>query len=236
MKIDAHNHIGEKKGVKYTVEEMIENMNSNLIDKAVVFSFPEQINNQYVAESVNKHPDRLIGFVTINPWHTNAEEEAQKYLKEYNFKGIKLHPLRHGYAINDLELLAGVMNTCQVYKVPLLVYGGASSYSIPNMFEELAENYPDVIIIISHGGQMYATKAVISACQRHSNLYIETSTMFPKRLNSAIEANLTERIIYGSDMPYGDVGLEIEKINILKTSEATLTGIFSENFMSIYRK
>ena len=43
MKIDAHNHIGKKKGVSVSVDDFIKSMDEAGIDKAVVFSFSEQI-------------------------------------------------------------------------------------------------------------------------------------------------------------------------------------------------
>ena len=52
MKIDAHNHIGKKKGISVSVDDFIKNMDEAGIDKAVVFSFSEQIDNEYVIESV----------------------------------------------------------------------------------------------------------------------------------------------------------------------------------------
>ena len=50
MKIDAHNHIGKKKGISVSVDDFIKNMDEAGIDKAVVFSFSEQIDNEYVIE------------------------------------------------------------------------------------------------------------------------------------------------------------------------------------------
>ena len=62
MIFDAHNHIGHRKGLDFPVEQLIERMDAAGIDKAVVFSFPEDIDNDYVADSVRRFPDRLIGF------------------------------------------------------------------------------------------------------------------------------------------------------------------------------
>ena len=98
MKIDAHNHIGKKKGISVSVDDFIKNMDEAGIDKAVVFSFSEQIDNEYVIESVKRYPDRLFGFVTINPWSTTSEEELEKAFSTDEIHGLKLHPVKHAYA------------------------------------------------------------------------------------------------------------------------------------------
>ena len=65
MKIDAHNHIGKKKGISVSVDDFIKNMDEAGIDKAVVFSFSEQIDNEYVIESVNDIPIDFLALLQL---------------------------------------------------------------------------------------------------------------------------------------------------------------------------
>ena len=60
--MDAHNQIGKRKGLVFEVEELLEAMDGSGVDMCVVFSFPEAVDNDYVARSVEAHPDRLIAF------------------------------------------------------------------------------------------------------------------------------------------------------------------------------
>src|SRR5690625_1253071 len=161
MIIDAHNHIGTKKGLQFLAEDLISRMDSVNIEKSVVFSFPEQINNNYVAESVNRYPDRLIGFGLVNPWEENAEYELRRCVEELGFKGLKLHPVKHGYAFDNPTILDPIFSICSEYKIPVIAYGGANILSSPNMFEEMAIKFPDVDFIMAHGGQMYETRSAV---------------------------------------------------------------------------
>ena len=149
MKIDAHNHIGKKKGVSVSVDDFIKSMDEAGIDKAVVFSFSEQIDNDYVIESVKRYPNRLFGFVTINPWSTTSEEDLEKAFSTDEIYGLKLHPVKHAYALDDHSLLDPLFKICEKHNKPILIFGGANVYSSPNMFAEMAIVYGNRYRVLS---------------------------------------------------------------------------------------
>jgi Amidohydrolase/Pyridine nucleotide-disulphide oxidoreductase len=65
------------------------------VDRPVVFPFVEVIDSHYndwMAETVAKYPDRLIGFAAVNPWHAGAADEARRAVSEKGLRGLKLHP------------------------------------------------------------------------------------------------------------------------------------------------
>lgn len=236
MLVDAHNHIGEKKGVSFSAEQLIKKMDQNSIDKSIVCCFPEQLNNDYIFKSVRKYPDRLVGFATINPWQTTAEQELVRAIEEYDAQGLKLHPVKHGYALDNHSILDPLFEICSKNKLPILVYGGANVLSCPNMAEEMAMTYPDVAILLAHGGQMYETKSAIGVAKRQKNIYIETSAMFAHRINSLLKEEMLSKIVFGTDMPYGDHTLEIEKIKMCVTAPEQQEQIFSGNIRRIFEE
>ena len=231
MKIDAHNHIGKKKGISVSVDDFVKNMDEAGIDKAVVFSFSEQIDNEYVIESVKRYPDRLFGFVTINPWSTTSEEDLEKAFSTDEIHGLKLHPVKHAYALDDHSLLDPLFKICEKHNKPILIFGGANVYSSPNMFAEMAMTFPKVNLIMAHGGQMYETTSAINVANK--NIYIETSSMFGIRIQNIVKKNLTNQIIFGSDTPTGDMELEMKKIESIVKDENELNNIYSLNLMNL---
>lgn len=233
MKIDAHNHIGKKKGISVSVDDFIKNMDEAGIDKAVVFSFSEQIDNEYVIESVKRYPDRLFGFVTINPWSTTSEEELEKAFSTDEIHGLKLHPVKHAYALDDHSLFDPLFKICEKHNKPILIFGGANVYSSPNMFAEMAMTFPKVNLIMAHGGQMYETTSAINVAKKYKNIYIETSSMFGIRIQNIVKKNLTNQIIFGSDTPTGDMELEMKKIESIVKDENELNNIYSLNLMNL---
>ena len=87
--IDAHNHIGDRRGRKgQTAEEIIAKMDASGIDQAVVFSYVPYPNNDYISESVKAYPDRLIGFGTgtgTSTIETGAERLETGYADAWLF-------------------------------------------------------------------------------------------------------------------------------------------------------
>lgn len=233
MKIDAHNHIGKKKGVSVSVDDFIKSMDEAGIDKAVVFSFSEQIDNDYVIESVKRYPNRLFGFVTINPWSTTSEEDLEKAFSTDEIYGLKLHPDKHAYALDDHSLLDPLFKICEKHNKPILIFGGANVYSSPNMFAEMAMTFPKVNLIMAHGGQMYETTSAINVAKKYKNIYIETSSMFGIRIKNLVKKNLTDQLIFGSDTPTGDMELEMKKIESIVKDENKLNNIYSLNLMKL---
>lgn len=229
MIIDFHNHIGRKKGLEFTAEDLIEKMDEGKIDKAVVFSFPENINNDYICDACEKYADRLIGFASVNPWSDHVEKDLEYYLGERGLKGIKLHSLKHGFNFDNHLLLDPIFEIAEKYHVPILAYGAANVLCVPNMFEEMANTFPNVKLVMAHSGQMYEAKAAISAASRTKNLYLETSLVFALNIKKQLSDVGYEQIVLGTDMPYGDYELEIMKIQGEVSDHKALKAILGDN-------
>lgn len=229
MIIDFHNHIGRKKGMEFTAESLIEKMDEGKIDRAVVFCFPENINNDYICEACGKYKDRLIGFASVNPWSDHVEQDLEYYLGEHKLKGIKLHSLRHGFNFDNHLLLDPIFGIAEKYGVPIIAYGAANVLCVPNMFVEMAETFPNVKLVMAHSGQMYEAKAAISAAARVKNLYLETSLVFALNIKKQLSDVGYDRIVLGTDMPYGDYELEIMKIKGEVPDRSALEAILGGN-------
>lgn len=231
--IDFHNHIGKKKGLAFSAENLLEKMDAAGIDKAVVFSFPENIDNGYIAESAAKYPDRLIGFASINPWEEDSEEQLEYCLGTLCLKGLKLHPMKHAYNFDNHMLLDPLFEIAEKYGVPVIAYGMSNVLSTPNMFEEMARTFPNVNLVIAHSGQMYEAKSAISAASRNPNLYLETSAVFAVNIKKQYTDLGPEKILLGTDMPYGDYELEILKIKGEIPDDGALIDVLGGNAMRI---
>jgi len=69
------------------VAELLQHMDEAGIGKSVIFGFPWQDrdlakqHNDYVLESVHRHPDRLVGLGCFSPLMREAEKETERCLK-----------------------------------------------------------------------------------------------------------------------------------------------------------
>lgn len=233
MIIDAHNHLGKRKGVEILVDNFVARMDESGIDKAVVFAFSEQIDNDYIVKSVKKYPDRLYGLVTINPWSTDSEQELRKAFEKKEIYGLKLHPVKHAFAFDNHNLLDPLFKICEEYNKPVLSFGGANVYSSPNMFAEMAVQFPNVNFLMAHGGQMYETVSAINVAKKYKNIFIESSLMFSLRLSNLLKNDLENQIIFGSDYPTGDFSLEKKKIELLVENQEIKDKIFYKNILNL---
>ena len=75
MIIDVHTHIGTSHGpFQQTAAELVDAMEKNGVDKAVTFTYPQKIDNDYIAQMQREYSDRLIGWALIDPWMDNSGE------------------------------------------------------------------------------------------------------------------------------------------------------------------
>jgi len=100
MIIDSHTHVDEAPAFGWIdpPEAIIGLMDEAGIDQAVIMTYtdlpganPDAL--EYIAGCVARYPNRLIGYVRLNP---SFEAEAARLLREAitrrGFKGVKLHP------------------------------------------------------------------------------------------------------------------------------------------------
>lgn len=213
MIIDSHNHLGIRKGENFPTETLIHWLDNAKVDACVVTTHPEAIDNDYVATAQQKHPDRIIGFAVVNPWDFGAEDELRRCLGELNLKGLKLNPIRHGFALDRHELVDPLFAICEEYKVPVLCHGGSDLFNMPGKFEEMALSFPNVDIIIAHIGEPDAVESAIRVAQRHDNIYVDTAGIILNTLEKAIQNLNPEKILMGTDAPWGKFELSVELVN-----------------------
>ena len=125
--IDAHMHIGlqafcdkENSDFKYdlcsTYDEIIELMDMNGVDKAIILPIPHkdfntEKTNNYVFEAYQRYTDRLIPFCRI-------DEHLAENLKK-GFRGVKLHLLYENIEIKNIKK---ELQLIEDTNVPLIVH------------------------------------------------------------------------------------------------------------------
>jgi len=234
--VDAHTHLGDFPlfNVKLDAESMIKIMDEYGIEKAVVFSLP----NELTLKAVKKYPRRLIGFIWINPHQgEKALKQIDQAVLEWGFKGIKMHPLLDAY-LPDQEIVYPVMERARRYRIPVFFHCGHPPWSLPWHFSSLADRFPDVTIILGHMGHGHIVyiNGAIDVAKEHDNIFLETSGMpMHSKIKEAAEVLGADRVLYGSDMPFGHPAYEILKVKVSGISEEELRLVLRENILRILR-
>lgn len=236
MIIDSHTHLGDFPlfNVELDVDGLIQMMDDWEITKSVVFSLP----NQITLEAVKKYPDRLAGLVWANPHRgEKALREIDSAIKEWGFKGIKMHPLLDAY-LPDQDIVHPIMDLARKHKVPVFFHCGHPPWSLPWHFSNLADVYPDVIVIMGHMGHGHIVyiNGAIEVAAKHDNIVLETSGMpMHTKIREAANRLGVERVIYGSDSPFGHPAFEIPKVKISGLSNQQLSLILGDNTAQIFK-
>lgn len=234
--IDSHTHLGNFPlfNVSMNSDQMIELMDEFGIELSIVFSLP----NSLTLEAGKKHPGRFAGLVWVDPKRgVEAAEDAEKAIREWGFKGVKMHPLIDSFLPDD-ELINPVMGVARKLQVPVLFHCGHPPWSLPWHFGNLADRFPDVKIILGHMGHGHIVyiNGSIEMALKHENLYLETSGMpMHSKVKEAVEKVGAERVLYGSDMPFGHPGFELPKIRVAGLSERELSQVLDSNARTLFK-
>ncbi|MFB3826287.1 MAG: amidohydrolase family protein [Bryobacteraceae bacterium] len=217
--IDCHTHAGT--GTTLTApwttiadpDEILRRNREAGIDQACIFpishdTFEEP--NREIARIVRSHPGRFIGFAKHDPVTEKGRIRAMllRECRELGLRGLKLH----------VTPTPEVLDTVAELGIPILWHPR------PNVavFDEIAEAYPGVDLILAHMGSDLSADwrehvAGIEVARRHANVYLDTgATVLTRYLEQAVKELGPEKIIFGSDEPEVDCRLEIFKVRVLR--------------------
>ncbi len=201
--------------------DMVAAMDKEGVDKSVVFGFPWQTpdtcrrHNDYVLESVNRFPDRLIGFGCMNPLSPGAADEALRCI-DSGMAGIgELAFYRSGLDDRALDSLAPIMQLCQKRDLPVMLhvneplgreYPGKSPNSLGQIYA-LAGRFDRNKLVLAHwGGGIFLYLLLKKEVKETlANVYYDTaaspfvyhSDVFPL----AVRLAGIDKILFGSDFP-----------------------------------
>lgn len=170
--------------------------------------------NDYMAEAIRRHPDRLKGFISVNPkfgWHALAEIERCERL---GFSGIgELGPGGNGYDFTDPDFLA-VLEMARTLQLPVCIHcGEQAGHSYPGKdttslapIPEIVKTHPDLKLILAHlGGGMPFYEMNRHFRDRFSNVRYDMAAnplLYDIRiLRAVIDLVGAHRLFFGSDFP-----------------------------------
>lgn len=176
------------------------------------------MSNRYLYDFVKDHPDRLIGFGSLHPdGDYNLEEEFEKCINDYGFKGLKLYPLTGFYP--DDERMYPIYDKAERYASVILFHTGVKDsgsmnmkYDDPIYIDNLAAEFPELKIVIAHVAYPWVEKAInVAFC--NGNVFLEISGLITfeiftrqpviKEVITKIlnYVTLKEKTLFGSDGP-----------------------------------
>jgi predicted TIM-barrel fold metal-dependent hydrolase len=221
MMIDAHMHVGDFvfKGknwssygeyTKAAKEAGITRFCAVPIGKHSDFANTSTPDNESILRLAKKDK-RVIPVFWLNVFDFKAGRSALS-----DFFAVKLHPDLGEFAIDDPRVMRIVNNI----DLPVFVHTNESKdhSSLARMIR-LADQFPEKRFIAIHSGSVTRTFFKLHDYSIPENLYFEVSgvqyELILKKLHSMVGA---DRIVFGSDYPFGDPRVALERVKVIAKS------------------
>ena len=258
--IDAHTHIPTKPNprtffFRLTPKQLIQDMNDNGIDMAVIMTSPPRntklevtkTENDWIASNVKKRPTRFIGlgftnvFTDIPPkigQYYSLEggemgaQEVERCITQLKLKGIKLH----GYVCPIYPTaLKTILQKCVDLKVPLIEVH--SSYhqltNPPERIAFIANQYPELTFYMNHMGGPHGELHAISVAKHTPNIVLGTSACDKWAIRYAVKQLGAHRVLWGSDDYCHAPSVEFEKLKSAGLTKEEFDLVAGENMARI---
>ncbi|HEV2385647.1 MAG TPA: amidohydrolase family protein [Candidatus Acidoferrales bacterium] len=214
-----------------------------------VIGFTAEVND-WVADYCAADPKRLIAFGSVHPRLVeNAGAEVDR-LAKLGIRGLKLHPSHQLVAPNayrdGMTQLGAIYDRAQAHGMPVMIHTGTSIfpgarnlYAQPMLADDVAVDYPNLTIILAHGGRPLWMNEAFFLVRRHPNVYIDISSIPPQRLLEYFPRleEIAAKSLFGSDWPgpgVPDVAGNIAKFRALPLSEPAQRQILYDNAARLF--
>lgn len=246
MIVDCHTHIFEYPG--HISEEFAAEANSlsrgkaiglhvpperhwqgmKNVDKAIVFGMRAHhcgivSPNEYIADYVKAHPEKLIGFAAVDPMKDNVHEVLEHAIHDLRLRGVKLGPIYQNIHPLDPKMMP-VYEFCERHNLPVLIHQGTTfpqkaplKYSFPILLEDVAMKHPKLKMIIAHMGHPWIEDTIV-LIRKQPNFYSDISALhyrpwqFYNALIIAKEYGVLKKLLFGSDFPFTNPDATIEAL------------------------
>ncbi len=211
--IDTHEHFFDNFDLEDTKKYLLESNKKYKINKSLIsFSFNERINhskfNHDYKEALDftlnfckehKNFKMLIWFLPRSFIDINYLDNFIKNNKKY-IKGLKFHPFLSEMSIDDSKV-EPFIKLAKKYKLPILVHTALDEFSNIGNLEKCANKNKDVNFIAAHLELESDNKYSLEVLKRNNNIYGDTAWVKMSNLKYALELNIIDKIMFGTDNP-----------------------------------
>jgi len=202
-------------------------MRSNNIDASVLLSVatrPDQVEsiNDFVAY-VSKNDPNLIGLGALHPDYPELEVEIRR-MKSMGLKGIKLHSEFQDFYPDDERMFdlyeALGRDMIVVFHAGDEVIPVNEIHTTPARLASVMDSFPELTMVAAHLGGHRCWDDVEQYLLGR-NVYFDTAYVFPvpgsehitvERIREIMETHGFDKIMFGTDYPFRDQGLETMNI------------------------
>jgi hypothetical protein len=227
--IDSHTHWGPSvtMGMEVTTAELLRQAEQSGVGRIVIFPFPSQaiadegINEQVLEEANRDH--RFIPYYYI-------PDDLRPIPKGKGFYGGKWHWTRgvqdcsSNYQVLEDPGLSGFIEASEAIDLPIIV---EEELAFTETFVRMTKLLK---IIIPHLGLLGGNPLdFLEAFKRRENCYFDTALAGQETILRFVKEIGPERILFASDIPFGTMKNELNKVLSLPIGDAEKELVLSKN-------
>src|SRR6266850_1298938 len=154
--------------------------------------------NDFSAHYRDAHPDRFFAYGSVHPrLSKNPKKQMERLIRTLKIDAIKIHPQHqlvypHGYQDGSAPALRTIYSMAQDAGLPVTIHTGTSifpgarnRYGDPIFCDDVAIDFPDLKLVLAHGGRPLWMKTAFFLVRRHPNVFLDLSGIPPKGLLDA---------------------------------------------------
>jgi uncharacterized protein len=244
---------GDNKNKIATAEDLIENMDKDGVDVTVIVNYGWSTHefcvetNDYILESVNRFPKRLIGFGAV------ADYNSEKSLAEIErcaiggLRGIgELRPDCQPPGFAQKKILEPFVKLLRQHKLILMTHSSdpvghiftGKGIATPGLIYWFISSFPDITMVCAHWGGGLPFYALMPEVQKDlANVYFDTAIspyLYRPDIYKVVSQLVgADKILFGTDFPImlpGRIKQEIENSGL---TEEEKNNIFSGNALRL---
>jgi uncharacterized protein len=167
------------------------------------------VRTERVLELAARVPDFYVPFASVDP---NTDADPAGLLADYiaaGARGLKLYPSYQFFYPNERRVYP-LYELCASHRIPLLLHIGSSvipgtrlKYCDPLHLDDVAVDFPELSIVMAHGGRGFWYDACAFLALHFPNVFIDVTGLVPARLREHFPRleKLAPKLVFGSDWP-----------------------------------
>jgi len=168
-----------------------------------------QVRSETVLEFCAAEPSFYIPFASVDPTTDPDPPGLVRRYLEAGARGLKLYPSYQFFYPDDRRYYP-IYAACAAAGAPVLVHVGSSvipgtrlEFCDPIHLEPVARDFPELQIVMAHGGRGHWYDRCARMVGEHDNVYIDVTGLVPARLLDHFPnlPAMADRVVFGSDWP-----------------------------------
>ncbi len=206
--------------------------------------------NDFAAQYAGANRDRLLPYGGVHPRFTRDPAGDVDRLVDLGIRLVKIHPPHQRFPANayadGLDALGTIYRRCEERGLPVMVHtgtsvfpGARSKYGNPMELDDVAIDFPDLCIVMAHGGRPLYMEEAFFVLRRHKQVWLDVSGIPPARLLEYFPRlpELADRVLWGTDWPspgVKDMRANLDQFLALPLSDSHKKAILETNALVLF--